>query len=67
MTTSYEGFMTVSCPKRETCATRWQEAGIPVRTIQAWLGHKSLVTTETYLGVGDAKKLQPQIDRAFGD
>jgi len=52
---------------RKTCATRWQEAGIPVRTIQSWLGHKSLVTTETYLGVTDSKKLRPQIDRAFGD
>jgi len=52
---------------RKTCATRWQEAVIPVRTIQAWLGHKSLLTTETYLGVTDSKKLRPQINRAFGD
>lgn len=52
---------------RKTCATRWQEAGIPVRTIQAWLGHKSLETTELYLGVTKTEKLRSQIDKAFGD
>jgi integrase/recombinase XerD len=50
---------------RKTCATRWQEAGIPVRTIQSWLGHKNLETTQTYLGVTDAGKLSGEIDRAF--
>ena len=38
----------------------------PVRTIQAWLGHKNLETTTIYLGVTDVEKLRPQIDRAFG-
>lgn len=52
---------------RKTCATRWQEHGIPVRTIQAWLGHKNLETTTIYLGVTDVEKLRPQIDRAFSD
>jgi integrase/recombinase XerD len=52
---------------RKTCATRWQEHGIPVRTIQAWLGHKNLETTMIYLGVTDVEKLRTQIDRAFGD
>ena len=47
---------------RETCATRWQEHGIPLRTVQAWLGHKNLETTQSYLGVTDSKKLRPQID-----
>ena len=32
--------------------------GISVRTIQAWLGHKSLETTMLYLGVQDSNKLQ---------
>jgi len=50
---------------RKTCATRWQEHGIPVRTIQAWLGHKNLETTMIYLGVTDVEKLRPQINRAF--
>jgi integrase/recombinase XerD len=52
---------------RKTCATRWQENQIPVRTIQAWLGHKNLETTMIYLGVTDTEKLRGQIDRAFGD
>lgn len=52
---------------RKTCATRWQEHGIPVRTIQAWLGHKNLETTMIYLGVTDVEKLRTQINRAFGD
>jgi integrase/recombinase XerD len=52
---------------RKTCATRWVEAGIPVRTIQAWLGHKNLETTMIYLGVTDSSKLRGQIDKAFGD
>jgi integrase len=52
---------------RKTCATRWQENGIPVRTIQAWLGHKNLETTMIYLGVTDVDKLRKQIDSAFGD
>jgi integrase/recombinase XerD len=52
---------------RKTCATRWVEAGIPVRTVQAWLGHKNLQTTMIYLGVTDSTKLRGQIDSAFGD
>ena len=27
---------------RKTCATRWHHEGIPVRSIQHWLGHKTL-------------------------
>jgi integrase/recombinase XerD len=52
---------------RKTCATRWHDNGVNVRTIQAWLGHKSLETTQIYLGVTDGDKLQPNVDRAFGD
>jgi integrase/recombinase XerD len=52
---------------RKTCATRWVEHGIPVRTVQAWLGHKNLETTMIYLGVTDSTKLRNEIDQAFGD
>jgi Phage integrase family len=52
---------------RKTCATRWHEANIPVRTIQYWLGHKNLETTMLYLGVTSNEKLRGNIDRAFGD
>jgi integrase/recombinase XerD len=54
---------------RKSCATRWMEAGVPVRTIQHWLGHKDLETTMMYLGTGDmhSEKTRAQIDAAFGD
>jgi integrase/recombinase XerD len=51
---------------RKTCATRWHEAGVPIRTIQTWLGHKSLETTMIYLGVTDSSKLRTNINQAFG-
>jgi integrase/recombinase XerD len=34
---------------RDTAATRWLRAGIDVRTVQEWLGHESLATTQKYL------------------
>jgi integrase len=52
---------------RKTCATKWHEAGIPIRTIQNWLGHKSLETTMIYLGVTDSDKLRANINAAFFD
>ena len=52
---------------RKTCATRWHEHGVPIRTIQAWLGHKNLETTMIYLGVTDTAKLGTEVDEAFGD
>jgi integrase len=54
---------------RKTCATRWSDAGVPVRQIQAWLGHKDLTTTMRYLGVGDmhSPQTRSKIDAAFGD
>ena len=52
---------------RKTCATRWHEAGISIRTIQNWLGHKSLETTMIYLGVTGSEKLRSNINAAFFD
>lgn len=34
---------------RDTAATRWLRASIDVRTVQSWLGHESLDTTQKYL------------------
>lgn len=52
---------------RKTCATRWHESGISVRTIQQWLGHKKLETTVKYLGIADLKdpKTRAQVDASF--
>ena len=47
---------------RKTCATFWHEKHIPIRTIQCWLSHKSLETTQKYLGIKDSAELQEQIN-----
>jgi integrase len=47
---------------RKTCATFWHEKNIPLRTIQYWLGRKSLATTQKYLGIKDSAELQSQIN-----
>jgi integrase len=47
---------------RKTTATHWHNTGVPIRTIQKWLGHKSLETTMIYLGVKDDVELQKQIN-----
>jgi integrase/recombinase XerD len=54
---------------RKTCATRWEVTKIPVRTIQHWLGHKNLETTQIYLGVMSNADtgLRSNINQAYGD
>lgn len=52
---------------RKTAATRWMERGVPIRTIQAFLGHKNLEVTARYLGVTDSTELRSKIDAAYGD
>jgi integrase len=52
---------------RKTCATRWEQHGVPIRTIQYLLGHKSLETTQKYLGVGNLDAMSDKFDAAFGD
>ena len=54
---------------RKTCATRWLNNGVGVRTIQHYLGHKDLETTMKYLGVEDsqAPEHRTKINKAFGD
>lgn len=52
---------------RKTCASRWEQHGVPIRTIQHYLGHKNLETTMLYLGIADSEKLRGNINAAFGD
>ncbi|MGH9736304.1 MAG: hypothetical protein ACRD8A_17165 [Candidatus Acidiferrales bacterium] len=37
-------------------------SAIDPRTIQEWLGHASLVTTQNYLGVQSTKKLHKELN-----
>lgn len=49
---------------RKTCASNWEASGVPVRTIQFMLGHKSLETTQKYLGITNLDSLTDKIDAA---
>lgn len=49
---------------RKTCASNWETKGVPVRTIQYMLGHKSLETTQKYLGITNLDSLTGKIDAA---
>jgi site-specific recombinase XerD len=51
---------------RKTCASNWEASGVPVRTIQYMLGHKSLETTQKYLGITNLDSLTDKIDAAAG-
>jgi len=46
---------------RSTYATRMLRAGFDVRTVQHWMGHKSLETTMRYLA--PAKDVHEKLDR----
>lgn len=41
---------------RATCATEWMEAGVPLKTISAMLGHRDTRTTERYY-----ERLRPEV------
>jgi integrase len=47
---------------RKTCATFWHMQGISLRTIQYYLGHKSLATTQRYLGIQYSAEIQGLIN-----
>ena len=46
---------------RDTAATRWLRVSIDVRTVQVWLGHESLATTQKYLE--PSKETEKRIDK----
>jgi integrase len=48
---------------RKTCATFWHTQGISLRTIQYYLGHKSLATTQRYLGIEDSAEIHSKLNQ----
>ena len=52
---------------RKTFATLHHESGVSPRTLQKWLGHKSLETTVRYLGIADARgeRMREQVNKSF--
>jgi integrase len=48
---------------RKTRATFWHNKGVSLRTIQVYLGHKSLTTTQKYLGIQDAAEVMDMINK----
>jgi integrase/recombinase XerD len=49
---------------RKTCASNWERAGVPIRTIQYMLGHKSLETTMKYVGITGMDQIGDKVDLA---
>ena len=52
---------------RKTFATMHNEAGVPVTTIQRWLGHSDLATTLRYVAIADlhSERTRNQVNATF--
>jgi integrase len=53
---------------RREAGSRWLEGGVPLHTIQRWLGHTNISQTSTYLAVTDAgsHEAMAKFDQARG-
>jgi integrase len=51
---------------RHTFGTRMAAAGVPLRTIQEWMGHADFKTTEIYAEYAPSRNEAALVDRAFG-
>jgi integrase len=51
---------------RHTFGTTMARQGVPVGTIQAWMGHADLTTTQLYMHYAPADRDAAIIDAAFG-
>jgi integrase len=53
---------------RREAGSRWMDAGVPLATIQRWLGHSNISQTSTYLGasLGHDESDMERYERAAG-
>lgn len=51
---------------RHTFGTRAAGAGVPVRTLQEWMGHRDLTTTQIYADYAPNAGESEMVARAFG-
>jgi integrase len=51
---------------RHTFGTRMAAAGVPIRTIQQWMGHADMKTTQIYAHYQPTDNEAETISRAFG-
>jgi integrase len=52
---------------RATFATKHLQAGVDLRTVQMWLGHKDLESTMRYLKPARGKGVREKVNKTFGD
>jgi integrase len=52
---------------RHTFGTAMAAAGVPMRTLQEWMGHRDFATTEIYADYGPNAEEVAMADRAFAD
>lgn len=52
---------------RHTFGTAMAAAGVPMRTLQEWMGHRDIATTQRYVDYAPNEREVEMVDRAFGD
>lgn len=52
---------------RHTFGTAMAAAGVPMRTLQEWMGHRDIFTTQRYADYAPSPEEVAMVDRAFAD
>ena len=52
---------------RHTFGTRMAATGVPMRTLQEWMGHRDIQTTERYADYAPSPHEADLVNRAFGE
>ena len=52
---------------RHTFGTAMAAGGVPMRTLQEWMGHRDMATTQRYADYAPNEREVEMVDRAFGD